>query len=186
MVMPFLFVLFFALLELALAMNASLSVNRASQNGAHIAASAGNIAGADCLILSKIEQDVSIPNTSANIIDVIVERTALVGNQSYAQQTWIRTGQTTCDLPDGTTIEVPYTLTQDGYPESQRCNVLDGCATLDPARSTVDNIGVRVRYRHDWITPLNGVLDLVTAGGDPATGGWTFEQRNIFRMEPVL
>jgi hypothetical protein len=51
-----------------------------------------------------------------------------------------------------------------------------------PARSTVDNIGVSIRYRHLWATPLNAMLD-VFGGGDV---GWWINQRNIFRMEPLL
>jgi hypothetical protein len=186
MVIPFVVVLFMGLLEMALALNASLAVNRASQNGAHIAATAGNLGGADCMILNQVEQDIAVPNNRNNIIEVIVERAALAGNQSYAQQTWRRTGTTTCALIDGTDVVVPYSLVLNGYPEAQRCVVLSGCPLLTPARSTVDNIGVTVRYRHDWVTPLNGTLDLVAPGGGGSSGGWTFEQRNIFRMEPTL
>ena len=49
-----------------------------------------------------------------------------------------------------------------------------------------------MRYRHDWVTPLNGALDTVIDSGDGggsgigSGGGWTFEQRNIFRIEPTL
>ncbi len=189
MVMPIVVVLVMGLLELALALNASLAVNRASQHGAHLAATAGNTLGADCLILDSIDHDLGVPNDPDKISQVIIERTALAGNVSYAQQSWARSGQTTCTLPDGTDTIVPYTLTVNGYPESQRCSVLRGCPALIPARSTVDNIGVTVRYTHDWVTPLNGALDLLVdggGGGGGGSGGWNFEQRNIFRVEPTL
>lgn len=186
MVIPFLMVLFMALLEVALALNASLAINRASQHAAHVAASAGNISGADCLVLRNIETDVGVPNDASQIIDVIIERTALAGNFSYAQQTWSRTGQTACTLPDGTDVNVPYTLITNGYPEAQRCTVLGGCPTMVPPRSTVDNIGVGIRYRHPWVTPLNGALDLIAQNSASESGGWNFTQRNIFRIEPTL
>jgi Flp pilus assembly protein TadG len=186
MVIPFLIVLLMALLELALALNASMSVTRASQNGAHFAATAGNTAGADCLILQEVESHVSVPNNAANISEVVIERTALAGNLSYAQQKWARSGETTCTLPNGDEAKVPYSLIVNGYPESQRCSVLRGCPLMTPPRSTVDNIGVIIRYRHDWVTPLNGALDLIAGSSNDASGGWNFEQRNIFRIEPTL
>lgn len=187
MVIPFVVVLLMALLEMALALNASLAVNPASQHGAHLAASAGSLLGADCLILDSIEQDLGVPNDPDAISQVVIERTAMAGNTSFAQQTWARSGQTLCTMPDGTDTEVPYTLIVNGYPESQRCSVLGGCPSLVPARSTVDNIGVTVRYRHDWVTPLNGALDLLVAGGGGGgSSGWNFEQRNILRVEPTL
>ena len=163
--MPMLVVLLMGLLEVALALNASLAVNRASQHGAHVAASAGNLAGADCLILEAIEGDLGVPNDVANISEVLIERTAMAGNVVYGTQKWVRGGNTTCTYPDGTEVEVPYTLASDGYPETQRCSVLGGCPTLTPARSTVDNVGVSVRYRHDWVTPLNGAIGMHTPGG---------------------
>jgi hypothetical protein len=187
LVIPIVVVMLMALLETALALNASLAVNRASQHGAHLAASAGNIAGSDCLILTEIEQDMGVPNAAANIIEVIIERTALAGDTSFAQQTWNRSGATDCTMPDGSTQPVPYTLITAGYPEAQRCTVLGGCPSLTPARTTVDNIGVGIRYRHDWVTPLNGALNLlVTGGAGSDSGGWDFQQRNIVRMEPTL
>jgi hypothetical protein len=190
LVLPFILALLMALLEVGLALNASLAVNRASQNAAHFAATAGNVAGADCLVLDSIEGDLGAPNKPANISQVIIERTALAGNQSYAQQVYSRSGQSVCSLPDGTSTTVPYTLITAGYPEGQRCSVLKGCPSMPgfPARTTVDNIGVIVKYTHDWVTPLNGALDMVVGSdgnsGDP--GGWYFERRNIFRIEPTL
>lgn len=186
MVIPMVVIMLMALLELALGLNASMAVNRASQHGAHIAASGGNVLGTDCLILERIEQDMHAPNKASNISEIVVERTALVGNLSYAQHKWGRYGETDCVRPDGTTVKVPYTLAIPGYPEAQRCTVLGGCPTLSPPRSTVDNVGVIVRYTHDWVTPLNGALDLLSPGNGGSGTGWTFEQRNIFRIEPTL
>lgn len=189
LVIPMLMVLLFALLELGLALNASLAVNRASQHGAHVAATAGNIAGADCLILDAIEEVLGAPNDVGNISEILVERNSLTGDVALARQRWLRGGSTDCTHPDGTVDPVPYTLVENGYPEAQRCTVLSGCPALTPARTTVDNVGITVRYRHDWVTPLNGALALIGPGATPSggsTGGWSFEQRNIFRMEPSL
>ena len=188
LVMPMVVVLLMALLELALGLNASLAVNRASQHGAHVAATSGNILGSDCLILEGVESDMDAPNDPVKISEVIIERTALGGDFSFAKQEWGRHGETDCVRPDGTTVTLPYTLDVAGYPEAQRCTVLGGCPSLDPPRSTVDNIGVIVRYTHEWVTPLNGALDLLAPGGGGGSSGtgWSFEQRNIFRIEPTL
>ena len=188
LVIPLLMVLFMAVLEFALALNASMAVNRASQHGAHVASSAGNLLGADCLILQSVESDLGAPNDAAHVSEVLIERTALAGNFVYATQKWARIGETDCSMPDGSTVKVPYTRQLNGYPEDQRCTVLHGCPTMTPARSTVDNIGVTVKYTHDWLTPLEGVLDLIVpdSGSGSSSSGWAFEQRNIFRVEPTL
>jgi Flp pilus assembly protein TadG len=180
--MPILMILFMGIIDVALMFNAFVGLNRASQNGAHVAATLGNQACADHIILSEIESDVTVPNTAARIQWVGIELTSLSGSVPYARQRWERGGSDTCTRPDGSTITVPYTRTVNTYPEAQRCPVLAGCPALTPARSTVDNIGVSVNYRHLWATPLNAVYDFF-GGGD---AGWTFTQRNIFRMEPTL
>ena len=138
-VIPFLIVLFMGVLEFALAFGATLGVNRASQNAAHVAASAGGIIGADCLVLRRIEQDIGLPNDAQRIQQVVISRQALGGNLTYEKQTWSRAGMTDCVMADGSTIPVPYTLIENGYPESSRCTVLAGCPLLTPARSTVDS-----------------------------------------------
>jgi hypothetical protein len=186
LIVPLIVLLFMGILELALAFNAFIGLNRASQMGGHLAATIGNQAGADCEILSHIESDVMVPNDPDRIIEVVIERMPLAGNEAYPgeKQRYTRSTSLTtdCTLPDGTTVPVPYTLTNAGYPEAQRCPVLAGCPTLTPARSTVDNVGVSIRYRHLWVTPLNSLYGFF-AGGDT---GWTFVQRNIFRLEPTL
>lgn len=186
--LPIIMLLLMALLEVALAFNSFIAINRASQNAAHMAAIMTNQAGSDCLILQGVEEDVSPPQNRNNIVHVVIERTALSGNFTYQEQFYERSGQTRCTLPDGTEIDVPYTLIpapQDPlppYPETERCPVLRGCPALGEKRNTVDNIGVKVRYRHEWVTPLSVTADFLPGGNS----GWTFTQRNIFRMEPTL
>jgi hypothetical protein len=88
-----------------------------------------------------------------------------------------RTGSTTCSLPDGATVTVPYSLVGSaGYPEDQRCDVLGGCGG---AHDTVDTIGVRITYTHSWVTPLASILSF---GGD----GFQFTHSTAMRMEPAL
>ncbi len=187
LVVPILTVVFMAVFEIALALNAVVGVNRASQQAAHTAAIMGSRPGSDCIILRDIEEDVTRAQDRTKIIDVIIERTAMVGNTSYQKQTYYRTGTLAdCILPDGTTIQRPLRrwIRRSDYPESVRCSTLTGCPAMGliPARSTVDNVGVNIRYRHLWATPLNAIYS-VFGGGDM---GWTITQRNIFRMEPTL
>ena len=85
-VIPFLIVLFMGVMEFALALGASLGVNRASQNAAHVAASAGALVGADCLILQSVERDITIPTIPARSSMSRSSRMALAGNVTYAQQ----------------------------------------------------------------------------------------------------
>ena len=68
LVIPMIVILFMGILEVALMFNAFSGVNRASQYAAHVAATLGNQAGADCLILSGIEADVTVPNDPGRII----------------------------------------------------------------------------------------------------------------------
>ena len=178
LIIPLLMTLIMGVFEFGVALAANIGINRAAQSGAHMASAAGNIAGADCLVLDEIERSVMLPNDHDSIDSVRIELTNLGGDQVYATNTWVRSGTTRCSVADDITLDVPYTVLVQEYPDAQRCNVLNGCPTMTPVRSTVDNIGVVVRYRHGWITPLGGLLPL--GGGS----GWTFEQRNIFRMEP--
>jgi hypothetical protein len=144
----------------------------------------GNQLDTDCLILRDIEADVYTPNNPNQIVNVVIERTYTSGKPTGYEQKYDRDPSYvfTCTPPGGEEITLPYARTVNTYPEDQRCSVLGGCPLLTPARSTVDNVGVKVRYRHDWVTPLSAILDVLPGG----TNGWTFTQRNIFRMEPTL
>jgi len=186
LITPIVLVVFMAIIELALAFNAVIAINRASQQGGHLASILGNQTGADCLILSQIDDGIVVPNNPGKIISVVIERAPPVGQVPYAEQKYDRSASgMQCLLPNETEpITVPYVLANTGglpaYPEVERCTVLKGCPEL--SRTTVDNIGVRVRYQHKWATPLNAVFDYFGGGNQ----GWAFTQRNIFRMEPTL
>ncbi len=185
LIFPLLVVLVMATIEFALAFQASLGINRASQDAVLIASEASDSPGSDCLILQKVEADIQTPNDRRRILEVQVQRTGPAGGRVYAADIYSRSGSTTCTVAGGSTVTVPYTATSVGYPDAQRCNILAGCPTYTPPRTTIDNIAVQVKYTYTWTTPLGSLISLI--GGSTTTGtGWTFQKRNVARLEPVL
>ena len=176
--MPVLFGMVMGIFEFSVALAANIGVNRAAQSAALMASEAGSIVGADCLILDEIEKALMAPNSHTSILGVRIELTDFKGDTVYAENRWNRSGQTTCNVADKLTLDLPYSRTFETYPDTQRCSSLAGCPSMTPTRGTVDNIAVVVRYRHEWITPIGGIPPL--SGGS----GWEFEQRSVFRMEP--
>ena len=176
LVFPIFFTLFMGMIEFAFAFNAILSVNFASRNAALAAAEAGNASGADCVVLSGIENDITAPADRARVTKVDIYRATSTGAVLPAgrDHDLTRTGSTACTFPDGTTTDVPYTRTVDGYPYANRCNVIGGCPS---GHTSVDQIGVRVYYTHVYITPVKSFL----GGG----GTMIFDRANVMRMEPV-
>jgi Flp pilus assembly protein TadG len=165
------------MLEFGFAFNAVLGINRASQSAALVAGQAGNETDADCLILSRIEDQLQAPINKSDILQVQIIRTNTSGSGTLAASVYTRSGSKDCG-----SYSVPYTATSSGYPASQRCNILAGCPTLTPARSTVDKIGVQINYRYTPVTPMGSLLSFL--GG--SSSSWTFQKRNVSRMEPVL
>ena len=168
------------MIEFGFALNAVLGINRASQAGALVAGQAGNDSTADCQILARIEANLTVPIDKRDVQNVKIMRTNNTGLQTLATNTYTRSGSKNCG-----TYTVPYTASSTGYPESQRCNMSDGCPLLTPPRSTVDKVAVQITYRHTPVTPLASVLRMF--GGDGTLGfAWTFSKRNVSRMEPVI
>jgi hypothetical protein len=184
LIFPIFMVLFMAIIEFSLAFNANLGINRASQDAGLVAAVAGNAPGADCWILDTVEQEISAPNRKANIGEVQIQRTGPGGANVYAFNRYSHGGSLTCTLGDATRITVPYTVIAIGYPESQRCNLSSGCPLLTPARNQVDNIAVQISYTYTYQTPIGSLSKLLW--NDPMARTWTFQKRNVFRMEPIL
>ena len=179
LILPLFLLLVIGLMEFSLAFNALLSVNFASRDAALLAAEAASDSGADCIVLDSIESDVDTPSDRNQIDEVRIywatdTGAVMPGNPVNVYR---RTGSTTCSLPEGATLTVPYSLVGvAGYPEVSRCDVLAGCGG---SHDTVDTIGVQITYSHTWITPL---ANLVTLGGS----GFQFTHSNAMRMEPSL
>jgi len=180
-VLPIFITTLFAMIEFGVAFNAVLTINRASQAGALIAGQAGNSSDADCVILTKIDDELGAPVDKTAVQQVEIFRASSTGSTILASSTYTRTGSTDCGP---SMAAVPYTASSSGYPPSQRCNVLSGCPTLTPARTTVDKIGVQITYQYNGVTPLRSVLTFM--GGSGTGYSWTFEKQNESRMEPVL
>jgi Flp pilus assembly protein TadG len=177
-VLPIFVTSLFAMIEFGFAFNAVLSINRASQSGALIAGQAGSQASADCQILTVIEDQLQAPIDRHDVTEVRISRTSSTGSGNLASNVYVRSG--TKDCGDHT---VPYSATSNGYPESQRCDVLAGCPTLSPSRSTVDKVAVQITYRYTPVTPMRNLLSFL--GGNGSGFDWVFSKRNVSRMEPV-
>ncbi len=188
LVWPIFVVLLMAMVEFGFAFHSLLTINYASRNAALLGAEAGDAAGADCIILDSVEQDVTPPLDPVRIQSVEIFRSDQNGAQiGTSVNTWTRTGTTTCTLLGGTTLTVPYSRTTNGYPEGSpptggRCNILAGCPG---GHNGLDTIGVRISYDHAWVTPMAGAASLL-GGAGATTTGWTFFQSNMMRMEPIL
>jgi len=177
LVFPLFFTLFLGIIEFAFAFNAILSVNFASRNAALAAAEAGTNMGGDCVVLASIEDDISAPANTKNITKIEIYRAKSNGDDYLPAEItrFTRTGSLTCTMPDGSTATVPYTRTLNAYPESTRCNILAGCGGT---HTTIDHIGIRIFYQHDYVPPLRTFVGTGT--------GFSFERSNVMRMEPVL
>ncbi len=178
LVFPLFMVLLLAAIEFGFAFNASLSLGYATRDASLVAAVSGNSPGGDCLVLEKVEEDVSAPADRSRITTVEIywsdANGALV---SGARNVYTRGGSMSCEARDGSTYSLPYRLTTAAYPESDRCMILSGCGN---GHATVDTVGVKVAYVHPWRTPLGGLLNWGNSRS------WQFERANAMRMEPLL
>ena len=179
LVFPIFIMMLMGFLEFAFVFHALLSIGHASRDAALVAAEAGNARGADCVILQQVERDVASPADKARITQVSIYRADQNGRVLGGQQNlYVRAGTTTCVLPDGSSLTVPYSATSTTYADTGRCNIQAGCPTLGVGR-TLDTIGVKVTYLHAWVTPLSNLVSLSGSGA-------TLVQSNAMRMEPVL
>jgi Flp pilus assembly protein TadG len=180
LVFPIFFTLVMGLIEFAFMFNALLSINYSARDGALAAAEAGNLAGADCVIVMAVDNAVGPPAVDARIQKIEIYKANADGDMVGSATVYTRnetfSNTATCAPISGPAIK--YSRTADGYPELSRCNVLTGCDVL-VATDSVDNIAVRVTYTHQFVTPLGNF-----AGG--GSGSLTFNRTSVMRMEPVL
>ncbi len=179
LVFPIFIVMMMGILEFSFLFNALLSIGHATRDAALIGAEAGNQSSADCAILETIENDVSSPADKSRIERIDIYQSDRNGNVvAGAVNTYTRTGSKTCQMPDGTSLTVPYSETSNGYPPEDRCNVVAGCPDIAPGRQ-LDTVGVKITYQHSWVTPLSNLLNLTGSGVQ-------LVQSNAMRMEPIL
>ncbi len=173
-VLPVLLLLLFGLVEFAFVLNASSTVNYASRVAALLAAEGGTTEGTDCMVLRSIERAMTSPTTPTRISRVEIYWSDSNGDQiANNVNAYDRTGTLTCSYGDGSTITVPYVRTTDNFPESERCDVLAGCNGL---HTTVDDIGVRITYMHQWVTSI----------GQRIAPTVILQRSTGVRMEPTL
>jgi Flp pilus assembly protein TadG len=178
LVFPLFFVLLLGIVEFAFAFHASLTLAYASRDAALVAAESGNAPGSDCLILQKVEEDVSSPADRTRITSVEVYWADQNGvKKTGSANIYRRTGSMPCTLIDGSTVTLPYTASSTGYAETSRCNIQAGCGN---GHTGVDTIGVKVAYDYPYHTPLSSFLRW------SGSTGWLLERSNAMRMEPVL
>lgn len=180
-VFPLFMVLLVAVIEYGFLMNANLASSYATRDASLVGAEAGNNTGADCAILKKIEDDINGPSSTSNIANVQIywadaTTGAMIGSNV---NTYVRsTSMTISCTVGGSSFTLPYQKTTSGYPEANRCNVING-STCASGHSGLDTIGVQITYNYQWHTPLKGLLGF-------AGSGWTIVKSNAMEMEPVL
>ena len=173
LVLPAFLLLVFGVVEFGLAFNAAVSVNFVSRAAALLAAEGGRSEGTDCMVLRAIEQDMTSPASPTRISSVEIYWSDSKGDQIASNvNIYTRSGSLTCAYASGS-ITVPYTLGTERYPETERCDVLAGCGGL---HTTVDDVGVRITYTHQWVTYV----------GKTIAGSITFQRSTAARMEPTL
>lgn len=177
LVIPIFMLCIVAIAEFALMFTAYMSTSFASRDAVQVAAELGDSAGADGVILRRIEQDVSPPARREWIKEVRIYQADAAGNQVGGATVYTRGGSTTFTYPGPVYITVPYTKTSGGYPESSRCNVLVA-TTCTPPKTQIDTLGVRISYQYEWGTPFPG---LISGSGT----GPLMIQSNMMRLEPV-
>jgi Flp pilus assembly protein TadG len=192
LVLPLFLILLIGTIEFAFMFNATLNVNFASRNASLTAAESGMNTTADCAVLAQIEQDVGLPvdkafTATSGIQSVTIFKANRAGAQVSpgAQNVYIRTGTMTC--AGFSPNPMPYTLVgSQGYPMGEapgppggRCALLTGCSLTIP----MDSIGVSIRYRYPFHTPVRNLVNFLPGAG----GGYLdFTWSNVMRMEPIL
>jgi len=175
LILPLLVFLIVGTIEFSLLLNARNTVSFASRDGSMLAAEGGSRAGTDCVVLQTIERDLVAPASAIKVTRIKVYWSDQNGDEIGSNHNlYTRSGSTTCDYGDGTSITVPYSLTTASYIEDIRCDVLAGCGG---SHTSLDTIGVEITYVHLWLTSFGRIT-----GGT----GLTFNVSNTTRIEPQL
>ena len=157
LIFPILLLFIFGIAEFGLAFKDFLAVSNATREGARIASSAGNNDDADCAIVRGLNDSLTAL-TLDNVQRVEIFKGIPGGGQDYANtNTWTYSSGDPMDCSS---------WNKSGSWASISRNTTVGSTPLDI-------IGVKVVYRHDWIS-----------GFGPFSGSWTLDRSTITRLEP--
>src|SRR5256714_5230510 len=102
------------------------------------------------MVLRAVVRELTTPTPPTRVSRVEIYWSDANGEQIASNVNgYDRFGTTTCAYGDGSTITVPYTRTDNDYPESERCDVLAGCGGLHTA---ADDIGRGLNHEDQWVT----------------------------------
>jgi Flp pilus assembly protein TadG len=144
------------------------TVTAASREGARVAAAAGNLADADCLILEAAAG--ALRNIADDqVVSIRIFRSDTAGAVAASQ---VYRPSVDTDSPGSLRCSNWFPVSQ-GYPEANRDN-----------QGAVRHwIGVEVEFDHDWLTDfLWWTGSVCDRGAAPGKDCWT--QRTIMYMEP--
>ena len=160
------------IVEFSFLLTVKTGISFASQDATQQAAQLGNTPDADCTILQLIDKDLQAPIDRAKVQAVKIFYTDSTGTIGVSDN-WTKSGTYLCPILN---VTIPWSPGAQGYPASDRCNILNaiGCTP----HTSLDWIGVTVSYKYSWLTPLPGLVGL---GGS----GPLFAETHISRMEPV-
>lgn len=177
-VLPLLILLVFGIVEFGLAFNKRLTIGNATQSAARVGTALANNEFADISLLEALEQGlISLPAQGQDIIkSVQIYKANTAGNPANGCPS------STCNVysysydPTGCNW-TPCPDPDDGYDVSGlNWNPEDRNATV----GTLDVLGVRVYFAHNWIT---GALPMVDVScSTPPSGCWA--DTAIMRLEP--
>ena len=159
--MPIMIAILIGTIETGVAFKDYLTVSYASRDGARIGALAGNDADADCNIVHGVIDALGSGASLENLFGLQIYRAdPATGNRINADtNTWILAGTDPYDCA------FDWTITEK-WPSTSR-------KTSFSASSQLDIIGVRLYFRHDWLT-----------GFPPFSGFFWIDEHTITRMEP--
>lgn len=178
LVLPVFLLILIALIEFAFAFSTLNSLNYTARDVALTAAEGGDRSGTDCTALQVLERELGQASNPGGVIAVEIYWSDQNGTLLSGQvNRYNRSGSLNCTGLDGVARTLPYTAAGSTYPESIRCNVLNGASCV-AGHTRLDTIGVRVTYAYGWKTPLGALL-----GG---IGSPLFAATQQMQMEPVL
>ena len=161
LVATLLFTILFGIIEFGLAFRDWLSVTSATREGARVASAAGNDPAADCYILDAMTGPLlAVPTDDAATFKVTIFKADSNGDPIP--------GVWQVYVPfDGTNLDLTCTKTWTAGPGNGGYEP----ATRGVNAGSLDTIGVRIEFTHQWVTNFW-----------PVSGEWTDDA--VMRMEP--